>query len=314
MSSPEGPIHSNPNTRRPLWRFLRIVLLGCVGLVLLHALVTLLCIGVLQIPILRYFTLPDETRVLYSGDSHVGCTFVENRPTHCLLWNSGTSPMMTLLRLKKVEQCGWPKNLKTVVTEVGEQTCILEHDKGRLRSQRSNAFMWAWSLRGALPEERPFRFFVNWWRQAAKKIASYTVLEPVPTLDKPFSERPPEEIEDSILRGIEWFAPENFSEVFYQERLVAMQAGLLALKDFCEARGVRLILFSAPVYPEVQKYLAPVWKQRFVEQQAWIRAQGFEYYDYRGKMDGYWMRDSGHLRPSGAKIFTDFFLKEHGLE
>ena len=311
---PQGPTTELSPAAHPLRRFLRSLLVCVAGLSVLLILVLSALFAKLQPDFDAYFTLPEETRVLFVGDSHVGCSLEEQQPTHGKLWRSSTSPMSSLLRLRRVEQLGWPKNLKTIVTEFGTQTVVAEHYAVRdwIPARRRESLLWAW--RDPLAWNYGGRYLLRGMPQLFSLLTDYEMREYPPSTDTPFSELPAEKIEEALNYSFISHYPSSLSEGDYLHCWAETQAELLALKGYCDQRGLRLILISTPTSSRYRARIPQLWQKRFAEQQAWLRAQGFEYYDYRAAFDDFWFRDSHHLRPSGTKKFTAFFLKEHGLE
>ena len=206
---------------------------------------------------------------------------------------------------------GWPANLKTVVTEFGNQTSTLCQAGDEAGTYHARALIWSWQTPGAwknrnLFKKLPQKAFTMW--------QGYSPTPRSPVTETPYPERGAEAIEKDVAETVEEHHSPKMSPESYARYWAKTQEELLALKAFCDAKGVRLILFSAPISSFYRERIPALWNQRFADQQAWLREQGFEYYDYRALMEDFWMYDAHHLRPAGAKHFTDFFLKEHGLE
>lgn len=292
-------------------RFLRKGLLGALG----AAGVFLGLVGVrlaLAAPALdAVFRLPEGTRVLLTGDSHIGCTFREDVPGVRVIWKGATSPGFTVLRLRNIERLGWPRSLRTVVTEVGPQTLYAEHAESLRAPAWEASLFWAWRFPDAWPWGNTL------WRSAdfiLRTRAAPPATEGPRTEAIPFPHRSEAEqreaLETALASHYERLATP--SEWVCAEK--ELREELLALRAFCEAKGVRLVLFSAPLTSYYRRHV-PDWAgERFAAFQAWLRAAGFEYHDHRDALDDFWFLDTHHLRPRGAERFTAHFLKAHGLD
>lgn len=252
------------------------------------------------------FRLPADTQILFTGDSHIGCGIVE-RPGVKVLWRSSSSPKFSLLRLRNIDRLGWPEGLRTVVTEVSTQTLYAEHADSLQGPAWETAFFWAWPLPEAWAD---WRVVVRFLGRLSHFPAVPEPSETPPDMETPITSRTEAEREDELRKA---FAS-HFGRLTAPEQWARAEAELReelrALRAFCEAKGVRLVLFSGPQTSFYRTRMPPWARERFVAFQAWLREEGFDYHDRREALEDVWFRDSHHPRPSGAKRFTERFLRE----
>lgn len=290
-------------------RFLVKVALGAVGAVVLLLGLPVVRVAMSQPSLDSAFCLPADTQTLFTGDSHIGCSIVESSGVR-VLWRSASSPGFSLLRLKNIERLGWPEGLRTVITEVGTQTLYAEHSEMLYASAWTTAFYWAWRFPEAWGVWRVLQFLETLSHFPTIPEASETSS----AMDIPFPSRTVEEREEDLKRVFAGHFERLTMPVEWACAEAELREELRALRTFCESKGVRLILFSAPLTSTYRARMPPWARERFKRFQTWIREEGFEYYDHREALDDVWFRDSHHLRPSGAKRFTQIFLRAHELK
>lgn len=285
--------------------FLKKLLLGVLCACALFASIMVVRSVVVWPGLREAFCLPEGTRVLFSGDSHIGCSIVKS-PGVSVLWRSATSPKFTLLRLRNVARMGWPKSLRIVVTEVGAQTLYAEHLELRSGSGWERLERHPWWFGQAWPP-----LGVLWFR--AREVFSLRTPTPIvetpPATDISFTERTAEEQASNLRIAFDNHTRQAMTPAERARVEQAVREELMALRAFCAAQGARLVLFSAPLSSYYRARASKQTTKAFEELQTWLRAEGFEYYDCRLMMEDVWFRDSHHLRPSGAKRFTEVFLR-----
>ncbi len=293
-------------------RFVKLVLIGFLGVAILFVVAPITQIAALQSRVKHIFTPPKGTTTLCVGDSQIGCTFVQDPAYHnWVFWQSSTPPTFTLMRLKMLEQLDRLKGIQTVITAVGPQTLYFEYQTDQIMWEVwRSSFVWTWRF----PEHRHeldvlSDLLSHHLSYKSIRKSTKTINEGAITVDSRFIDRSPEMQAYNVREVLEMhFGDSAAAPNLRAEREAKARADLLELQTFCRERGIRLICVSSPLSESYRNQM-PAWaKERFANFQSWLRAEGFEYYDCTTGWPEEAFRDVFHLRYSWAKRFTEWFF------
>lgn len=288
-------------------RFLIVCFLGFLGALLLFWGVPILRIALAQPRLDAQFTLPPGTEVLCIGDSRVGCTFVDDPALrNWVLWTSSISYRVRLGFLKNLRRLGQLRPGMTVVSEIGPHEIAHYSDTDWQRHVWGKALSVNWRYPRYWPAPSLLVDYLSVTLPHQKEF--FVTLEKVTEDAPPLTERDAHERQTHTQEMLaDHYDPAAYTT--YAER--TLRRDLLDLKRFCADNRLRLILFTAPL-DSWYRAQAPEWgKAVFARLQGWLRTEGFDYHDCSDTMEDFWMRDSVHLRLSGAKRFTAWFFARH---
>lgn len=252
------------------------------------------------------FSVPDGTKVLCIGNSHTGCTWYEapefkNR----VLWTSGTSFATHYMRFREFERRGF--------LDSGVRYCILDCDGpgmggfsiGGLKKRFAYDLPFAWRYANCLPV-------------GIGDLALYVLNHT--SQDFSFDEVPPGQVPDWTTRTKE----EQESNIIGQYGKIRsdwkngypdgwQNAFLWMVEDIkrrCDAHGVRLICFAAPLTSASPARTDRMIWERESQMIERVKAIGVEYYDFRLECADNEFRDSHHLLRNSSYEFTQRFFHD----
>lgn len=252
------------------------------------------------------FSVPDGTKVLCIGNSHTGCTWYEapefkNR----VLWTSATSFATHYMRFREFERRGF--------LDSGVRYCILDCDGpgmggfsiGGLKKRFAYDLPFAWRYANCLPV-------------GIGDLALYVLNHT--SQDFSFDEVPPGQVPDWTTRTKE----EQESNIIGQYGKIRsdwkngypdgwQNAFLWMVEDIkrrCDAHGVRLICFAAPLTSASPARTDRMIWERESQMIERVKAIGVEYYDFRLECADNKFRDSHHLLRNSSYEFTQKFFRD----
>ncbi len=252
------------------------------------------------------FSVPDGTKVLCIGNSHTGCTWYEapefkNR----VLWTSATSFATHYMRFREFERRGF--------LDSGVRYCILDCDGpgmggfsiGGLKKRFAYDLPFAWRYANCLPV-------------GIGDLALYVLNHT--SQDFSFDEVPPGQVPDWTTRTKE----EQESNIIGQYGKIRsdwkngypdgwQNAFLWMVEDIkrrCDAHGVRLICFAAPLASASPARTDRMIWERESQMIERVKAIGVEYYDFRLECADNEFRDSHHLLRNSSYEFTQRFFHD----
>ncbi len=288
-------------------RFLRTVL--CFG-----SLVTLLVLGVLvwrigaqQSALRNSLAIKPGQTILFVGDSHIGCTFVEAPRFHNrVLWASSLPQQFTLMRLLDMERLGTLGPVQTLVLDIGLQS-FGQQKIERLNELtfRSLGFTWRHLERLPLVPEQFLLYLVT------HLTAPMHLVEPPPTqttsiLDQP-QERREKEFQDTAYLHFKWISS---PEVMAPNWQTSLKEALVEIQRLCARHNIRLVCFTAPLTSYYRQATPPELEVLLLQFTDFIRAQGIPYHDLRTWCEDRDFFDSFHLTRPAAERFTERFYRE----
>ena len=252
------------------------------------------------------FSVPDGTKVLCIGNSHTGCTWYEapefkNR----VLWTSATSFATHYMRFREFERRGF--------LDSGVRYCILDCDGpgmggfsiGGLKKRFAYDLPFAWRYANCLPV-------------GIGDLALYVLNHT--SQDFSFDEVPPGQVPDWTTRTKE----EQESNIIGQYGKIRsdwkngypdgwQNAFLWMVEDIkrrCDAHGVRLICFAAPLTSASPARTDRMIWERESQMIERVKAIGVEYYDFRLECADNKFCDSHHLLRNSSYEFTQKFFRD----
>ena len=246
-------------------------------------------------------------RILFIGDSHIGCTFVEDREyANRIVWASAMPQQFTLMRLQDMERDGGFGNVDTVVLDIGLQSL------GQQRTECMKEFWWrmlpiSWRHQSLLP--------LGVWDRFEYALGHYdgrmAVMSPMPTnnvsiLTRTAEERAREFTETSELH----FAWSGTPDLMCDGWETSLHEAIDGIIRVCRRNNLRLVFFTAPLTSYYRAAIPMAVESKFQEFVSQIRDYGVEYHDLRTWDDDGDFCDSFHFTHDGAKRFTKWFYSE----
>lgn len=288
-------------------RFLKYITIFGLGLIL--PIIVTFCIRLMlrQSQVAESRHIEPWQKILFMGDSHIGCTFIE-APKYCnrVVWASSMPQQFTLMRLLDMERLGALRDVETLVLEIGLQS-LGEQDRERMKGLWWRLFPISWRY----PELIPLSTFDRLSYAAANSSMAMPVIEKMSTNDVSILTRT-QKVRDSDFARLsdfhfDWIGRPEQMCVGWEESLHNAIAGII---DVCRRNNIKLLFLTAPVVSYYRAAIPEKVEQKLQEFIKQIKDAGIEYYDLRdwGEDDDF--RDCFHFRLSGAQKFTDWFYKE----
>lgn len=271
-------------------------------------LVLIVRVAAVQDELDEVFGVPDGTEVLCIGNSHTGCTWYEapefkNR----VLWSSATGFATHYMRFREFERRG--------VLDSGVRYCILDCDGP------SMTFFSAEELKKRFGFNLPFA-----WRYSDCLPVDFCSLA-LYAMDHAFhkfsfkGETPPGQVPDWTTRTREEQESNikgQYHNDFHSDWMTGYPDGwqdvfiwmVEDIKRRCDAHGVRLICFAAPLTSASPARINPMMWERESRMIERVRAIGVEYYDFRLECADDNFRDSHHLLRDCSYEFTKRFFRD----
>lgn len=287
-------------------KFLKKVFYGGIICAVVLVLVPIARVMMAQGKLDAVFSVADGTKVLCIGNSHTGCTWYEapefrNR----VLWTSATGFATHYMRFREFERRG--------ILDAGVRYCILDCDgpgMGGFSIERlKKRFAWdlpfAWRYANCLPVG--IGDLVLYVLNHTSQEFSFDEVPPGQVPD--WTTRTKEEQESNIIGQYgkirsDWKT--GFPEMWQNTFLWMVED----IKKRCDAHGVRLICFAAPLTSaSPARTDQMIWEResRMIER---VKAIGVEYYDFRLECADNKFRDSHHLLRNSSYEFTKRFFRD----
>jgi len=246
-------------------------------------------------------------KYLFLGDSHIGCTFVEEK-RYCnkIIWEPSMPQQFTLMRLLDMERDGTLKNAKVVILDIGLQSI------GVQRTERMKEFWWrmipiTWRYADLLP--------INTWDKltyvAGHLNGRIHIVEEMPTNNVSILTRTQKERDEEFAINAEthfhWI---NVPEEMCAKWDKSLEEAIIGIVNVCKRNEIRLIFFTAPLTSYYRAAIPADAENKLQEFTNQIKNFGVEYYDLRDWGEDFEFRDCFHFTYDGAKRFTDRFYKE----
>lgn len=269
-------------------------------------LVPIIRVVIAQVKLDEVFSVPKGTKVLCIGNSHTGCTWYESSEfKNRVLWTSSTGFATHYMRFREFERRG--------ILDSGVQYCILDCDGpgmggfsiDGLQKRFVRDLPFAWRYVNYLPLRRYdlFTYVLNHTSQ------SFSFDEMPPGQVQDWTTRTKDEQESNII-GQYGRIRSDWKTGYPEEWEGAFLWMVGDIKRRCDAHGVRLICFAAPLTSaspaRTDQYM---WEResRMIEH---VKALGVEYYDFRLVCADNEFRDSHHLLRNSSYEFTKRFFRD----
>ena len=246
-------------------------------------------------------------KVLFMGDSHVGCTFIEGeRYENCVLWESSMPQQFTLMRLREMEKRGALKNIELLVLDIGQQSI------GQQRKERMKELWWRMiplSIRHY--DLLPLSLWDRLEQYAKNPNGLIRIRHAAPDADVSVLTRTPEERESNLrqiaAKHFNWInAPDEMCQGW--ER--SLKSALDEICELCARNQVPLVFISAPLTSYYVNAIPRKAKEKLAELTDLIQDRRVPYYDLREWGEDDLFRDCFHFRLKGARKFTEWFYEE----
>lgn len=245
-------------------------------------------------------------KILFVGDSHIGCTFIENRQ-YCnrTVWAAALPHQFALIWLLDMERLGTLAGVNTVVIDIGNQS-FAEQEKSLMMTiwQRQIPISWRYS------RMVPLGLFdkISGVVRCSEKIA---IMEgKISTNDIPITSRTINERDADFAHNAYHFGWSIRPEKMCAGWNRSLSEAIDEIIAVCKRNNVRLVFFTAPLTTYYRAAMLPSEKQILRRYTDRIASSGVEYYDLSEWCADNEFRDCHHLTYSGAKRFTERFFKE----
>ena len=288
-------------------RFLKYITIFGLGLIL--PIIVTFCIRLMlrQSQVAESRHIEPWQKILFIGDSHIGCTFIE-APVYSnrVVWASSMPQQFTLMRLLDMERLDALRNVETLVLEIGLQS-LGEQDRERMKELWWRLFPISWRY----PELIPLSTFDKLSYAVANIGKAMPVIEKMSTNDVSILTRKQKERDSDFARlsdfHFDWIGRSEQMCIGWEESLHSAIAGII---DVCRRNNIKLLFLTAPVVSYYRAAIPEKAEQKLQEFIKQIKDAGIEYYDLRAWGEDDDFRDCFHFRLSGAQKFTDWFYKE----
>lgn len=240
---------------------------------------------------------PNETTI-FTGHSLTGCSIEEKvGDDYRVMWLSASSVFFSLIRLMELDRLGYLRQVKRVVTCVGYQLVHESTDKELAASNRM-IFPMTWRHLHYLP---------------FSSVCSPTYLNIHDWVKNPL-ETPPESGKSIVSRAseyarlfpmvVEQACTDKEINMCYERHVFAFTE----IVKLCRKYGIEFVVVFSPHLSWVREHH---WaRDRFKVYEDLFREIGIRYIDCRDWVADEYFRDTKHLLPEGAKVFTPMILKE----
>lgn len=249
---------------------------------------------------------PDQS-ILFIGDSHIGCSFVEEPRFHNrIVWASSLPQSFTLMRLLDMERLGTLSPVRTLVLELGVQN-FGQHDSELLKvhTLRSLGFAWRHLDKVPLAPMELYPFLIT------HLSGRMFIVDKPPTHTKSLLDQPEalrqKDLRATLDRAFKWHQHPETLAPNWQSALKETFAEIQAL---CARHNIRVVCFTAPVssfYREATPPESTALLQHFAD---FLRARGIPYYDLSAWCEDRDFYDCTHLSLPAAARFTERFYRE----
>ena len=265
------------------------------------------------------FGVPDGTQVLFIGNSHTGCTFAESPELKSrVVWKIRAGFAFNYVRFLELERRG--------TLDRGVKVCAIDCDASSFFGLRrdgilfdfSNSYPFAWRYLGAIPMSAPELALEILLRPGSGGDVGQDALSESPGTPNwavRASRMSPAELEAYLTSSVDGAAALaacdwDSGEVLPRDWREQVEAMALDMKARCERRGVRLILFAAPLASQCPFRTNPVIWRQVTEMAARLRARGIDYRDFRRACSDDQFIDAHHLMRGPSAAFTKKFCEE----
>ncbi len=246
-------------------------------------------------------------RVLFIGDSHIGCTFVEvPKYENRIIWESSMPQQFTLMRLREMEKREFLNGIEVLVLDFGLQSI------GQQRRDRMKEFWWR-----MLPMTYKYCDLLPLsWREYMSQFVSAPrgrmhIIENMPTANISVLSRSEDEKEEEFEKTAEMhFRWMDHPELMCNRWEESLKGAICEIQSICRRNNIRLLFFTAPLTSYYNDSIPQGVEEKLQEIVGYIKGLGIPYYDLRrwGCDDDF--RDCFHLRMDGAIKFTEWFYRE----
>ena len=265
------------------------------------------------------FDVSDETRVLFIGNSHTGCTFTESPELRSrVFWKIRAGFASNYVRFLELERRG--------ALDRGAKACVIDCDASSFFGLRRdgilfdffNSYPFAWRYLDVIPLSAPALALELLLRPGSGgdfQTAAFPEPAGTPNWATRSSKMSPAELEAYLTSSVDGAAELttcdwDSGEVLPRDWREQVEAMALDMKARCDRHGVRLVLFAAPLASQCPFRTNPVVWQQVSDMAARLRARGIEYRDYRLSCSDDQFVDAHHLMHGPSAAFTGKFCDE----
>lgn len=246
-------------------------------------------------------------KILFIGDSHIGCTFIQNQQyENCVLWESSMPQQFTLMRLREMEKRGALNGVELIVLDIGLQSI------GQQRVKRMKEFWWRMlpiSIRHS--DVLPLSIWDKIDQFVKKPNGRIHVRESMPTADVSVLTRTRESREADFQKTaethFEWINRPTEMCCGWNDSL---KCAIDEISLICKRNDIPLVFITAPLTSYYVEAIPKEVNEKLREYTDQIAHNGIPYYDLRNWGEDDDFRDCFHFRYSGAMKFTEWFYKE----
>lgn len=246
-------------------------------------------------------------KIVFVGDSHIGCTFVEDEKyENYVLWESSMPQQFTLMRLRDMEKRGVLADVEMLILDFGLQSI------GQQRTRRMKEFWWRMIPITIYHNDiLPLSLIDKAAQFCRHPRGRIHIKEEMPEANISILSRSQKEREDDFQKmaeaHFEWINNEQDMCANWEQSL---KCAIDEIYDICNRNSIQIVFITAPLTSYYVRAIPDNVNAKLREFTDYIKAKGIPYYDLRdwGEDDDF--RDSFHFRLDGAKKFTEWFFAE----
>ena len=257
------------------------------------------------------FALPPGTEALHIGNSHTGCTFVQDpKFRNKVIYAPGAPFQTAAVSLLELDRLGYLDGVKLCTMDCDIVTMAYSASAESLNKHWRETMAYALENIQLFPEDS-----VVLWLHAATMIGWPTAFGGVKIVGtghftktfwlsmtgKPRNEH----LSRRMPRDKSGNAVPLHIEPRQKEALIA---SVSAVKEVCDRRGIELLLFASPLAADDPGRTCPELYRDCSEIVGEIRAMGVAYADLSASCPDSMFMNSDHLHEEGAEKFTEAFF------
>ena len=250
------------------------------------------------------YSLDQQTKIIFIGNSHTGKSWKENAAyRNKVLWRSSECFLFSEMRLAELERRNQLGNIEVCVMNFDGPSMTFFNDDKICQDVLSEAPVAIHHL-DIFPTSL-IRLFV-----AALESAnvSFCIQEQNPEPTKNWISRTNEEKSAHLKRVYECF-PSDWSATYYTKNWEELLIGSVErVRAICNRNGIRLIFFAAPLVKDNPELVDVKRYEKIDSMIQRVKNMGIEFYDLRRFCPDSQFMDSHHLHDEGAGELTRHFL------
>jgi len=257
------------------------------------------------------FALPPGTEALHIGNSHTGCTFVQDpKFRNKVIYTPGAPFQTAAVSLLELDRLGYLDGVKLCTMDCDIASMFYSANYGSLGKH------WRETMAYSMENIRLFPMHpATLWIHAATMIGWPTAFggpyaQGLGQVAKERWDMKTPQVKKRNLSG-DFPRGRNGDIIPLQidiEQRKALLDSVCAVKEVCDRRGIVLLLFAGPLAKDHPGRKRPELYRDCSEIVSEIRAMGVAYADFSASCPDSMFKNSNHLHEEGAEKFTEAFF------